>query len=251
MSSHSATVDSKDYPGHKTSGSVDANIDHAASLRYWRNAPANAEGMLDMLGRHPRYSRIDLQGSKNFLAKVRRLLPSCPSEGKLKLGVDCGAGIGRVTDGFLKNVCEVVDIVEPVEKFTEVLRSGSLKNDGVVGDIYSLGLAEWNPEKKYDLIWIQWCVAYLTDLQLIEFIARCRTALTQSGIMVLKENISTEPNGEDIYDPLDNGVTRTDEKFRSIFKDAGMTLIKTDIQSGFPKYFKLLPVRFYALRPQC
>jgi len=120
----------------------------------------------------------------------------------------------------------------------------------VIGDIYSLGLENWNPEKKYDLIWTQWCVGYLTDVQLTEYISRCRAALANSGIMVVKENISTEPHGEDMYDPEDNSVTRTDKKFRSIFRDAGMALIKTELQTGFPKHFKLLPVRLYALRPE-
>lgn len=243
-------VDSDDHHEHKPTPSIDRNIDHAASLRYWNGVPATADSMLAMLGRYSWYSRIDLQGSKLFLSKVNRLLPSSSSEGKFKLGVDCGAGVGRVTDGFLKNVCEVVDIVEPVEKFTEALRSGSLGKDGVIGDIYSLGLENWNPEKKYHLIWTQWCVGYLTDVQLTEYISRCRAALANPGIMVVKENISTEPHGEDMYDPEDNSVTRTDKKFRRIFRDAGMALIKTELQTGFPKHFKLLPVRLYALRPE-
>lgn len=40
---------------------------------------------------------------------------------------------------------------------------------------------------------------------------------------------------------------RTDEKFRKLFNDAGLELIQTDLQTGFPQ--GLFPVRFYALRP--
>lgn len=228
----------------------DSNIDHAASIKYWNEAPATAAGMLAMLGGYSWYTRIDLQGSKNFLAKIRRLVPACEAKGKVKLAVDCGSGVGRVTEGFLSQVCEVVDAVEPVAKFTQVLHDGQLKKDGVVGDIYTIGLEDWKPEKKYDLIWTQWCVGHLTDVQLVQYVSRCRTALTEGGIMVVKENISTDPHGNCMYDELDSSVTRTDENFREIFKKAGMNLIKSEIQLGFPKNYKLLPVRSYALRPK-
>lgn len=227
----------------------DSRIDHAASLKYWNDVPATSNGMLAMLGDYPWYSRIDLRGSRAFLAKVRRLLPSCSTEGKLKMAVDCGAGVGRITEGFLSHVCEVVDVVEPVAKFTEVVRNSFLKKDGIVGDIYTVGLENWYPEKKYDLIWTQWCVGHLTDAQLLEYVKRCRAALTETGIMVVKENQSTDINGEDMFDEVDSSVTRTDEKFKKIFKEAGMTVFLSEIQTGFPKNFRLLPVRSYALRP--
>lgn len=178
------------------------------------------------------------------------MIPNCPTEGKLPLGVDCGAGVGRVTEGLLSQVCERVDAVEPIEKFTEVIRNSELKRTGVVGDIYTMGLENWYPEKnKYDLIWTQFCVGHLTDVQLREYFVRCREALTETGIMVVKENQSTDPNGLDMFDEEDSSVTRTDEKLRTLFKEAGLVLVASELQLGFPKNFKLLPVRFYALRP--
>lgn len=250
MSSNLVRENSTESRDNTAAAPADSHIQQAASIRYWNAVPATTSDMLAMLGDYPWYTRIDLRGSRSFLAKIRRLVLGCAPENKLKLGVDCGAGVGRVTEGFLSQVCEVVDAVEPVEKFTQVLRDGTLKKDGVVGDIYTVGLENWYPEKKYDLIWTQWCVGHLTDVQLVAYITRCRTALTETGIMVVKENISTDPHGEDMYDDLDSSVTRTDEKFRKIFKDAGMTLILSERQQGFPKTFILLPVRFYALRPK-
>lgn len=224
----------------------DSLIDPSVSLQYWNSVDADVNGML---GGYPQISRVDLRGSANFLAKVRRLIPALPPSGPLKLGVDCGAGIGRVTDGFLSKVCEVVDVVEPVENFASVIRDGPLKKDGKVEDIYTMGLETWIPSKRYDLMWIQWCVGHLTDAQLVECFSRCREALSDVGLIVLKENISTDPDGEDIYDDLDSSVTRTDHKYRVLFKDAGLNLVKTEEQSGFPSSLKLFPVRFYALRP--
>lgn len=253
-----------------------------------------------MLGGFPQISRIDLRGSATFLAKIRRLLQlddqqhhqqqqdneagqSGPRKSKkLKRGVDCGAGIGRVTDGFLRNVCETVDVVEPVGKFADVIRQGPLVRrktkstptpsttgtnnetseesenagkeggegeEGVIENIYITGLESWTPTEKYDLIWNQWCVGHLTDAQLITYLQRAADALTPSGILVLKENNSTDPDGKDVYDEIDSSVTRTDETFRRIFKEAGLNLIKAEEQLGFPRHLSLLPVRSYALRP--
>lgn len=248
----SSNFEQSEEPSRDTvhSAPADSRINHAASINYWSNVPSTSSEMLGMLGTYPWYTRIELQGSKNFLTKVRRLVPGISPGGKFSLGVDCGAGVGRVTEGFLSHVCEVVDAVEPVEKFTQVIKESQLKKDGVVGDIWTVGLENWHPQKKYDLIWTQWCVGHLTDAQLIEYITRCRTSLTKTGLMVVKENLSTDPLNEDMYDDLDSSVTRTDAKFRQIFDAAGMDVIKSEIQTGFPKHFKLLPVKSYALRPK-
>lgn len=224
----------------------DSQIDHASSIRYWSSVSPNVNGML---GGFPQISRIDLRGSANFLAKVRRLIPSI-KPGTLALGVDCGAGIGRVTQGFLSNACEVIDIVEPVENFARVIRDGPLKQQGKVGDVYVTGLEQWTPSKPYDLIWNQWCVGHLTDAQLVAYLSRCKDALSESGLIVVKENVSTDADGEDIYDDVDSSVTRTDGKFKHIFKEAGLSLVKTEEQMGFPKSLGLFPVMFYALRPE-
>ena len=162
--------------------------------------------------------------------------------------MDCGAGIGRVTTGFLSRVCEVVDVVEPVEGFARVVREGALKKEGKVGDIYVTGLEKWVPEKKYDLVWNQWCLGHLTDEQLIAYLVRCRDALTETGLVVVKENVTTDEL--DMFDPEDSSVTRTEKKFRHCFKEAGYTVVKVEEQLGFPQSLGLYPVMFFALRPQ-
>lgn len=91
-------------------------------------------------------------------------------------------------------------------------------------------------------------MGHLKDWQLIDYVRRCRDALTETGILVLKENLSTDPNGNDMYDGFNSSVTRADTKFRVIFGDTGMNVIVSELQAGFPKTFKLLPVRSYALR---
>lgn len=228
----------------------DSKIDANAAIQYWNTISPDVNGML---GGYPQISRIDLRGSRNFVTKLRRLSSNCQVRNapKLARAVDCGAGIGRVTEGFLTHVCEVVDVVEPVDKFAQVLRDGSLKKDGRVGDVYVKGLQDWTPEptKKYDLIWNQWCVGHLNDSQLVAYFRRCRTSVTDGGWVVVKENLSTHRFGEDIFDDVDSAVTRSDQKFRELFQQAGLHVVKAELQTGFPKGLRLYPVKMYALRP--
>ena len=226
------------------SDAPDASISSADSLRYWNSINATVDGML---GGYPQISRIDLQGSANFLAKLRKEHPPKSGHDRLYRAIDCGAGIGRITAGFLSDVCEVIDILEPVEKFAQEAKKVKMKGEGVVGDTYITGLENWVPEHHYDLIWNQWCLGHLNDKQSVSYLIRCKDAVTIEGWIIIKENMSTDPSGEDVFDETDSSVTRTHDKFLQLFKEADIRLVKTEIQKGFPK--SLYPVRFYALRP--
>lgn len=218
----------------------DSLIDQAGSIKYWKGIDADVNGML---GGFPSVSRVDLQSSKNFLAKLGiggKKKAKAPDGGKVDRSVDCGAGIGRITEGLLSSIAHTVDIVEPVAKFSEKLhgRPG-------VGHIYNVGLENWTPTEEYDLIWTQWCLGYLTDSQLVVYLERCKRGLKEGGFVVVKDNLSEDE--DDLFDDLDISVTRTDEKFRALFSKAGFKLVKTELQRGFPK--ELYPVRIYALQP--
>lgn len=114
---------------------IDAAVDQKAALEYWSNITADVDGVL---GGYPQVSRVDLQGNSNFLAKLRRRSKVYSEKRKLEHVVDCGAGIGRVTKGFLSKVANVVDIVEPVVKLTDVITKGEdfkeLREKGIVGE---------------------------------------------------------------------------------------------------------------------
>lgn len=113
--------------------------------------------------------------------------------------------IGRVTEGLLLGgIAQHVDIIEPIAKFT-----AQLQGKPGVRNIFNMGLEDWQPGDgvQYDLIWIQWCAAYLTDKQLVQFLERCKSALNPDrGVIVFKEN--TSPVGEDMFDDVDSSVTR-------------------------------------------
>ncbi|RMZ86900.1 hypothetical protein DV736_g5877, partial [Chaetothyriales sp. CBS 134916] len=210
-----------------------------------------------MLGGFPNVSRTELAGSRSFLAKLRRLptsaaLPQPPA--KLRLVADCGAGVGRITTNFLVSVAQHVHVVEPIAKFTGQLKAshGDLfqGDDPVISKVVNVGLDDWTPDPgvKYDVIWNQWCLGYLTDIALTRYLRRLGPCLADGGLIIVKDNVTTQVFGEDIYDEVDSAVTRTDTKFRNIFEAARLKILKTELQRGMAK-LRLFPVRMYALQP--
>ena len=230
--------------------SVDAQVSASSAKAYWSDVPPTVDGML---GGYPQISRSDLRGSHVFVSKLRRSATPRPSASAslLSSGVDCGAGIGRVTAGLLTRVCSVVDVVEPVAKFAEQARAlpPTELGEGQIGKVFVCGLEDWYPDEStpYDLIWHQWCLGNLNNSALDAHLCRCTRALRPGGWIVAKENISWT---EDIYDEVDSSVTRTDSSYRAAFEGAGLKVVRSEVQKGFPPSLGLYPVRFYALQPQ-
>ncbi|KAH8904884.1 hypothetical protein BR93DRAFT_898236 [Coniochaeta sp. PMI_546] len=229
-------------------GRAEAPINSAVSKKYWEGVEADVNAMLGgvpMVGGFSYVSKVDLQGSRSFLAKLG--IGSKNGRRRVAAALEGGAGIGRVTEGLLLDIADEVDIIEPVAKFTE-----ALKCKPGVRNVFSMGLEEWKPSDgtRYGLIWTQWCVGHLTDAQLVRYLEHCKDALDSDGIIVIKENLSTIDG--DLFDDGDSSVTREDTKFQSIFKEAGMQIVRTEVQKGFPTTLprRLLPVKTYALKPK-
>ena len=65
---------------------ADAQINDQDARNYWQGIDADVNGML---GGFPYISKVDLQGSKNFLVKLG---VGGNEKGKIDRAVDCGAG---------------------------------------------------------------------------------------------------------------------------------------------------------------
>lgn len=180
-----------------------------------------------------------------------------------------------------------MDVVEPVRKFTDTLREEH--REMFVGDrpkiesVFNVGLEDWQPlqdeDGRYDVVWNQWCLGHLTDLALVEYLQRVKGPLRKGGWVVVKENVievvhsTTTMTGkkrprvvdvdagsgavgdgeaaglEDEYDAEDSSVTRTRGKFEKIFKEAGLRVVRTELQRGFGRELGLFPVRMWGLQP--
>lgn len=102
-------------------------------------------------------------------------------------------------------IFQEVDMLEQnqgfLDKAREFVQSDKLKN------LYCNGMQNFQFEKDrlYDLIWIQWVTGHLTDEHFVEFFKKCRQAITPNGLIILKEN--NTQNGF-IVDKIDSSVTR-------------------------------------------
>merc|ERR1719183_2580669 len=115
----------------------------------------------------------------------RRFLIKCFSErlqeakvsGEELVAADCGAGIGRVSKELLLQFFQQVDVVEPSEHLLETARK-NLKTAGGghrAVNFFRCGLEGFEPEEgRYDALWIQWALMYLTDDDAVAFLRRCK-----------------------------------------------------------------------------
>ncbi|KAI5789720.1 alpha-N-methyltransferase NTM1 [Peziza echinospora] len=238
---------------------VDSRIDPTKAIEYWEQIPTSLAGIM---GGYPQISRIDIISSTAFLTKLGFTAPPNPSQPAAR-GADCGAGIGRITKDLLTKFCTTTDVIEPVVKFTDEVSTSapfaSLREAGKIGKIINKGLEDWDPTATaaewaidgkpvgYDIIWNQWCVGHLRDADLVQYLRRCAKALNPTrGVIIVKENIAT---GTDIFDDQDSSVTRTEEKFKQLFEEAELVIVKQELQRGFPPKLGLFAVKCFALKP--
>jgi ribosome biogenesis GTPase A len=215
---------------------------YGKAAAYWDEIDATVDGVLggfgDMTG-------VDLRDSHAFFARQGRIC----EKGAVRPGTlacDCGAGIGRVSEGLLLDYCEKVDIVEQCQKYTDAAREYvGMEN---IRNVYTQGLQDFMPEEGiYDIVWIQWVIGHLGDEDFIEFFQRCVASLKPGGFLGMKENNATEAEVTNV-DEEDSSVTRSDTELRRLFAAAGLQVVDVELQTDFPE--GMFEIRMYALEPQ-
>lgn len=90
-------------------------LKYKKSKDYWSNVPASLNGML---GGFSCVTVMDISDSKLFLRKLFQM-KNGPSRGRV---LDCGAGIGRITENLLCKHFEHIDLLEQDQKFLDVAK---------------------------------------------------------------------------------------------------------------------------------
>jgi len=145
---------------------------------------------------------------------------------------------------LLAPLFDTVDMCDGNESFlAESSAFLGTKVEEKIGEKIVSGLEKMELKHQYDLIWVQWVIIYLKDQDLVDFLAKCKKALTPCGAIVIKENITRSGF---ILDKGDASITRSEDHLKCIFAAAGLEVVKEKLQSGFPKQIFL--VRMYALR---
>ena len=206
---------------------------------YVNNCPTTVDGVLGGFGH---LDPLDVAESCTFLVEMFKLTGHKLREGTC---LDCGAGIGRVTKNLLSKFFKTSDLLESNRRLLDA--SITFVDDAVRGDLFCDTLQNFIPAKgKYDCVWVQWVVIYLTDEDFVLFLKRCAESLKPTGFIVVKENVMN-PNSVHnfLVDKDDSSVTRSDQIMRNIFSKAGLKIVKVERQKNFPS--NMFPVLTYAL----
>lgn len=95
--------------------------------------------------------------------------------------LDCGAGYGRVTKSVLLKMFDRVDIADNAENLLAAARANIGADFKRVERSYLVRLEDFVPEsgRQYDVIWLEWVIGHLLDDNLISFLSKLKTSLTQ------------------------------------------------------------------------
>lgn len=206
---------------------------YKGSVKFWNDQPQTFDGMLQG------YGKIHATESDSSIRFIRQ----SPIAG-FRRAIDMGAGIGRVSKAVLLPLFAEVDLCEPAAS----LITKAKENVPGVRKFYECGMQEFEYERSYDCVWVQWCAMYLTDKDLLAFLHKTRQNLTpaidsKSGLLFVKENVSDEA----ILDNQDNSVMRTEKQFEALFSDSNFRVVQKSYQKGMPK--ELSKIACWVLAP--
>ncbi|VDM34768.1 unnamed protein product [Hydatigera taeniaeformis] len=224
---------------------------YAKSAQYWSGVDATISGMLGGLSE---VHAPDIAGSKSILD---RFGPSLR-----EYALDCGAGIGRITKDLLLPHFTTVDMVEMMEKFLDASTAYIGRPDvDRVGNKFCCALQHFTPPQgRYDVIWVQWVIGYLTLSATVEFLRRCVTGLrscdcaatataavpTRRSVIVLKETVFW--GAKSYYDKRDSSFMRTHDELLEVFRKAKLRVLLDEKQTNLPRH--ICPVYAFVLVPQ-
>jgi len=159
--------------------------------------------------------------------------------------LDCGSGIGRVTKRLLLPLFQTVDMVDISQSFIDEARNFLGPDSSRVEQFIRSSLHNFVPEKgRYDAIWCQWVLGQLTEDDLIAFFRRCKTGLTDNGVLFVKENMGSSDHP--VFDETDRAWTRPRSVWLDLIDRAGLKVVKEEKQPSFPK--DLYEVRMFAIQ---
>ena len=116
-----------------------------------------------------------------------------------------------------------------------------------VDNYFCSGLQDFVPAQgHYDVIWCQWVVGQLRDEHLVKFFTRCKDGIAENGLIVLKDNINDKNALGPDFDADDSSYCRTRDHLVSLIKQAGLTIIREEKESRFPR--QLYEVRSFACK---
>lgn len=79
---------------------------------------------------------------------------------KTNFALDCGAGIGRISESLLVNHFDKVDLMDQSAKLIYAAKE-RLRGNQKINKLFIIGMQNFVFRYKYDCIWIQWALCQL------------------------------------------------------------------------------------------
>eukprot|EP00434_Breviolum_minutum_P011994 symbB.v1.2.010577.t1/scaffold695.1/size172077/5 len=206
---------------------------HKRNMHFWAKEAATVEGMTG-----GGVADKDLTFNQKFLRRLARVRGN--AKGRFLYALDVGAGIGRLAKHLLRPHCDAVDLLEPVPKHLELAKKTlrPWKGEFFCSTLQDFGISG----SKYDLVWCQWVLMYITDADVVDFLGRLASSfLTPAATVVVKENVAQERVGsyfDDEEGELWRGdatssnkrnkpmsVLRTPQHYVKLFRESGFEVI--------------------------
>ncbi|KAK9823131.1 hypothetical protein WJX72_000488 [[Myrmecia] bisecta] len=204
---------------------------YGVAKAHWDRQPATQEGVMPQPGN---FSAEDAADSLEFVNAVMSELRPTRSENFTAL--DVGAGYGRVTKDVLANFCTDVDLLDasaPLlaaarELLAEIRDQSRVRLNFIEAGMQNVTLAR----DRYDLIWMQWSIGYLTDDDALAFLEQCQRALKPEGIIIAVET-ATWVNWQV---QVDASISRSERYLLKLFHRGGFKVYKSQVQQVLEKY---------------
>eukprot|EP00667_Euglena_gracilis_P005527 EG_transcript_5568 len=207
---------------------------YAHVKEYWDSREAKVN--------NPAIAAVDMEESAAFLQ------PFFPAGERFKRrALDLGAGVGRVAQGVLLKFVYTVDLVDQGAHFLREARN-RLGTRNLNGQYVQAAVQDVDiPAGHYDLICFQYTALYLGDEELLQTLKRCGPGLKEGGILFFKDNLPSNPAKFQVNRDSGFNIFRTEEHYRYIFRQAGLTVVAEALQDQWLEDAN--PVKMYALRP--
>ena len=269
------------YTEHRNLKNQEKNVDnnqvslsvkwYGNSLRYWNRVKPTNSGML---GGREDVHNMDVIDSRCFLQETKAVLREtvekstvCTRQMERGIAIDCGCGIGRLTEVLLLSQYHIIDLVEPCEQFLRKAKK-SVPSERI-GNCYPVSLQNVKLERgRYNCVLVHWVSLLLTDQDFVTFFMQCRKALCDSELhqndisndvensfessavhtgqpfIFVKDNVAM--GEDDDVDMDESTIVRTHEHFLKLFSKAGLSVVYQRLQSPWPR--ELYPAWMFALR---
>lgn len=217
---------------------------YAKAFDYWESEANCAISDDGVLGGYGKLTPMDTRDSNLFLDQLSRSFPDL----QFNSAADCGAGIGRVAKNLLCPRFKAVNLIEQSPRLLAAAPAYIGETADCKVHCTVLGLQDFEPEpNSYDVIWIQWVIGHLHDLDFIRFFKRCSRGLRPGGFIILKDNVLKTQDWTFMIDRDDSSVARHEQYIKLLFALSGLNIVQEKQQEDFPT--ELYPVVMFALAP--